>query len=153
MPLVNYPKKVVIMRGIPGSGKSTYIKKLVEEVGEDRVCVCSADHFFEDAIKGYVFDASKIGEAHTTCLRQFMSVVTWKYDYVVVDNTNIHLHEMAPYFRIAQVHGCEVEFVRVLCAVKTAVKRGLHKVPEAVVRRMHEEMEEIPRSWGAETLV
>jgi len=43
-------KRVYILRGVPGSGKSTYIEKISKSLDDQfpmDIQVCSADHFFE----------------------------------------------------------------------------------------------------------
>lgn len=43
-------KKVYLMRGVPGSGKSTYIGKIAKSLDDQapvNIEVCSADHYFE----------------------------------------------------------------------------------------------------------
>jgi len=57
-------KVLYIVRGIPGSGKSTFAKRLV---GEDFL-VCEADKYFINQENGkYEFDISKIKDAHKWC--------------------------------------------------------------------------------------
>lgn len=50
-------RNVIIMRGVPGSGKSTYVRNRYPEAR-----VVSADRYFTDPATGeYRFDASKRG--------------------------------------------------------------------------------------------
>ena len=100
-------KKVVILRGISGSGKSSY----VAEHYPDSI-VCSADDFFR--VNGeYQFDASKIGEAHSACMSGFLAtLVRGSEKPVVVDNTNVHVWEFENYINIAVTLGYEVEVVK-----------------------------------------
>lgn len=55
---------MVIMRGVPGCGKSTIVKHLMKVF--DTNCVCSADQYF---MKNgtYNYDRSKIKDAHQYC--------------------------------------------------------------------------------------
>lgn len=64
--------KIVIMSGISGSGKNTYIKNRFGSSGN--VVVCSADDFFETAT-GYQFDMSKLSDAHSSMFAE----VYWQY--------------------------------------------------------------------------
>ena len=78
---------VVIMRGISGSGKTTFVRDLIAclrrcDLGCGRV---SADNFFEGA-NGYLFDASRLSDAHQSCRDAFVAAME---DVIVVDNTNI----------------------------------------------------------------
>lgn len=139
---------IMIMRGLPGSGKSTYIRENFP--GAE---VCSADHFFmEDG--EYRFDPAKIGEAHGGCLRKYMKVLeahseSASAQTIVVDNTNTQAWEISPYIAIANAFGMEAEIVNFTVSVETAVERNIHGVPEHVIRAMNErlEKESIPPFW------
>lgn len=87
-------KKVIILSGISGSGKSTYGRKLLE--GALWTSVCSADDYFMVGSE-YRFDASKLSLAHGQCFKKFIDLLKGGDQVVVVDNTNTSVVEIAPY--------------------------------------------------------
>jgi adenylate kinase family enzyme len=99
-------KKLYIVRGLPGSGKSTFAEALV---GSDFL-VCEADKYF--MVDGeYKFDGSKLKEAHESCrnlVETYMkdSLVNDQfYREIAVSNTFTQSWEMAPYFELAEKYG------------------------------------------------
>jgi predicted kinase len=137
--------KVIIMQGLPGSGKSTWIKNNCPEA-----VICSADHYFLDRETGeYKFDATKIGEAHKECLQKFLEQTEGPLaeDLVVVDNTNLSLWEMATYIQVAAARGYTVEVVRILADPGICAQRNVHGVPATMIYRMADRMEEPLRFW------
>ena len=138
-------KTVVILRGIPGSGKSTAAKK-----SYPTALVCSADHFHMrktgemDAsgqpIKVYDWKAENQGMAHARCLAKFKDALDAGEELVVVDNTNIKRGEYQKYIEYAWFAGYEVWIheVRVTTEDQIAicVQRNVHRVPEDTIRRM-----------------
>lgn len=135
-------RKVVILRGASGSGKSTYIKNHLPDA-----YVCSADHYFEKSGK-YVFDVNKLPAAHEECKRKFRKALKEKLPLIVVDNTNTKWWEMKPYVLDAHDAGYEVEFVRLETPVDVAAKRNLHNVPFDAVQKMANRMQDLPGEWG-----
>jgi hypothetical protein len=63
-------REVVIMRGLPGSGKTTFVGANFAESE-----VCSADAFFKRGANGYAFDFERIGEAHYACMAAFLRAI------------------------------------------------------------------------------
>ncbi len=147
--------QVVIMRGIAGSGKSTYVKNTFGD--NINVKVCSADHFH--TVNGvYKFDPKRAGAAHNACLASFLSCVSRNddgYDYVIVDNTNTTAWEIAPYYRLAEIKGCDVKIVEVQVPVEVAIRRNVHHVPATTIKAMHSKMmqERLPPWWKVEVVV
>ena len=99
-------KKLYIVRGVPGSGKSTFALNLV---GSDFL-VCEADKYFiQDG--EYKFDGSKLKEAHESCrntVETYMkdSLVNDQfYREIAVSNTFTQEWEMQPYFDLANQYG------------------------------------------------
>ena len=56
------PKILTLVRGLPGSGKSTFANWIWNEYA-----ICEADKFFVDNEGNYNFDATKLREAHEWC--------------------------------------------------------------------------------------
>ena len=107
---------VVILRGVPGSGKSTTMKFALSQLASSSSptitsVVCSADHYFEriDSITGevvYEWSASKIKDAHEYCQNMFDQTLRSSNppDVVVVDNTNVRRWNYAKYLASASKH-------------------------------------------------
>jgi hypothetical protein len=103
-------KHVVIMRGLPGSGKST-ITRLVQAMAHEQqrsVYVCSADHFFETPT-GYYHDKSKLTEAHEAAQLAFRTALEQGVQIVLVDNTHSQRWEYDVYLN-GTMHKAHVAF-------------------------------------------
>lgn len=135
--------KVIILRGISGSGKSTYTRKHHPDA-----LVCSADDFFIDERTGmYVFSPAKLGEAHQWCLRKFLTGLQSGVQEIVVDNTNTQLWEMSPYVQLASALGYEVLIVRMDTPVAVAAARNEHGVPQKAVQGMADRFQKVLPFW------
>jgi predicted kinase len=128
--------KITILRGIPGSGKSSLIPK---EDGKSRIVV-SADNYFIQPDGTYLFDATKLAEAHNGCLREYVAVVTnpdGHPDELVVDNTNISIEEVGRYYALGLAYGHQVRVVTLLCDPEVAAERNVHGVQYPTCHRMN----------------
>lgn len=113
-------KRVIIMRGITGSGKSTYIRNHFADA-----TVVSADHFFEQS-GTYVFDVTQLEAAHRTCFKTFLEALERGDETIVVDNTNVEAWEVSPYVATAQALGYEPEIITLVFDPDAAARRSLH---------------------------
>lgn len=148
---------VTIMRGLPRSGKSTWVERLLQHNDDKNVVVCSADHFHLDSQGVYRFDPKRAGLAHDYCYAKFLDAIDdrehKKIDAVIVDNTNICGWELAPYFRYAQIKEVPVKIVRCHADFGTILKRtNDHNVPTAVLWSMWQNLhqERLPAWWTEE---
>ena len=135
------------MRGIPGSGKSTYIKEHLSEA-----FVCSADDYFEELAAlndtSYLeeFKIYLVPRAHAFCRGSFNHATeVMDEPLVVVDNTNIRNWEYEEdYVDSALRRGYEVQIVEIPFSRDMAEeyhRRNKHGVPLEVIKRMMEDYE------------
>ena len=94
-------KVLYIVRGIPGSGKSTFAKTLDGQHYE-------ADMYFIDEEGNYNFDVTKIKDAHQWCQSFVETDMVLEYPKIVVSNTFTQNWEMEPYFKLAKEYGYTV---------------------------------------------
>jgi predicted kinase len=90
---------LILVRGLPGAGKTTLAKVLAE----DRWPVFSIDAYFTDPDTGeYNFDFSKNHLAYKHCSEQAESAMKNGIQKVFVDNTFTLEWELEPYFALAK---------------------------------------------------
>jgi predicted kinase len=121
---------IAICCGPSGSGKSTWADKLVKKLGAVKL---SADDYFMVDGK-YVFSPISIGEAHAQCLRKFVGALIACEEDIIVDNTNLKPIDMAPYVRLAEAFGYDVEI-----HMFDGENPNIHGVPLDKVKKMREE--------------
>ena len=93
-------KELFLLRGLPGSGKTT----LAESLGGSHM---EADKYFTYEGK-YEFDVTKLKDAHDWCQNAVKVFMENKSKRVVVSNTFTQEWEMLPYFDLAEKHGYRV---------------------------------------------
>jgi predicted kinase len=93
-------KELYLLRGLPGSGKSSLAKSLDCEHFE-------TDMFFMVGDE-YKFDGSKLKLAHKWCKDSVEEFMDLGYNRIVVSNTFTQEWEMDSYYELAQKYGYRV---------------------------------------------
>jgi predicted kinase len=98
-----------LVRGLPGSGKSTFATHIWNEYA-----VCEADKFFYDKEGNYNFDPSKLKDAHAWCKNEVETrmkdhqINQQYYPEIAVSNTFTQEWEMKDYYELAEKYGYKV---------------------------------------------
>ena len=121
---------LTLVRGLPGSGKSTIAKALRVAYGTAVTEHYEADMFFVGADGSYNFDANRLYAAHQWCQGITDEMLFYKKN-VIVSNTFTTLKEMRPYYEIAQKNGAT--FNVILCQSNFG---NIHDVPVESLDRM-----------------
>ena len=136
-------KQVVILRGLPGSGKSYYAQNLSDDLvngDEQQYLICSTDDYFWQNGE-YQFDKNKLSEYHNLNLSRFIRALSQNIPLVIVDNTNIRRWEFIAYAEAAAALGYQVKEVVVGDIKDKAMQhlysqRNIHRVPLKVINKM-----------------
>ncbi|KAL6062134.1 DNA repair exonuclease SbcCD D subunit [Balamuthia mandrillaris] len=123
-------RMVIILRGLPGSGKSSIVSALKqklspssqedEESGKQAIAICSADEYWQrgggrynkrelkrldmsqQEIYLHCFDANRLEEAHSYCRDSFELALSNETPLIIVDNVNASRKDYKFYIERAQ---------------------------------------------------
>ncbi len=168
---------IIILRGISGSGKSTFAKLFAADtVEEDEVdklvnpsgsnseaadyiwrvydespaprSIFSVDDYF---MRGgeYAFDPRKLSFAHGTCLKRFADTIKQQEvdQTLIVDNTNCSLTEVSPYASLALAYSHELHIVTLFGDPKICHPRTIHNVPLSTLIRQDMNLRKSITEW------
>jgi hypothetical protein len=123
-------KDLYLLRGIPGSGKSSLAKSIGGVHYE-------ADMYFMVDGK-YQFDVSKLKLAHNWCAIQVQKAMVDDEPKIIVSNTFTQEWEMQTYYELAKMHG-----YRVFSLIVENRHGGVneHGVPEDKLQMMKDRFE------------
>ena len=108
-------KTLFLIRGLPGSGKSSLGKELADTyldynpvTGGYKSHSYEADDWFVDEHGEYKFDIAKLREAHNHCKLQVSHAMAQGIEKIAVCHTFTQAWEAAIYFRLAESAGYHV---------------------------------------------
>lgn len=129
-------KVLVILRGLPGSGKSSLAAKL-KFSGE----VFSTDDFFIENGE-YIFDPYKLNEAHVWNKQRTKQALERGVSPIIIDNTNVEAWEMAPYILLGKKYDYEIIILEPDTPwkfnVRVLASKNKHKVSKSKIQKMKE---------------
>lgn len=123
-------KVLIILRGLPGSGKTTLAHQIAD-------VVCCADDFF---YKGgeYQFDPKKLAQAHQQCRDNVKVAMEKGVTKIAVANTATQVWEFEPYLKMAQDFGYQCHS---LIVENRHGSLNCHDVPDTIVESMRQRFE------------
>jgi predicted ABC-type ATPase len=130
----NHQPKLILIRGISGSGKTTYAKKLMQQ--DPSLSHYEADMFFyKDG--DYAFDPTKLKDAHAWCKNQTEEDLR-NGKSVIVSNTFTQKWEIEPYIQLGKKYGAEI-----ILKKATGNYQNVHGVPPEALERMRSRWEDL----------
>jgi predicted kinase len=124
-------QRIVVMVGLPGCGKSTYLERLgVTALSSDALRLLLVDDATNQTIHARVFQTLRYLLRHRLAIGR---PVTY------VDATHLTPEERRPYVQIARWYGCEIEAIYFDVPLDTCQERNRGRnriVPEEAMRTM-----------------
>jgi predicted kinase len=133
-----YTGDLILLRGLPGSGKSSLGEIILHCPGSNSPDVLSADNFFMDDKGNYNFDATKIKQAHNDCQQKCAERMKLEISRIVVANTFTEKWEMDSYYEMAERYKYRVHSVIV---ENRHESKNIHNVPDEKLEQMKNRFE------------
>ncbi|XP_068870344.1 NEDD4-binding protein 2 isoform X3 [Aphelocoma coerulescens] len=133
---------LVLLRGVPGSGKSYLARNLLED-NPGGIILSTDDYFYKHG--QYHYDPDCLGEAHDWNRKRAKEAFEMRISPIIIDNTNIQAWEMKPYVTLAQQFKYKVMFREPdtwwKFKPKELERRNIHGVSKEKIIRMLERYE------------
>ncbi|NXK59369.1 N4BP2 protein, partial [Sylvietta virens] len=130
---------LVLLRGVPGSGKSYLARNLLED-NPGGIILSTDDYFYKHG--QYHYDPDCLGEAHDWNRKRAKEAFEMRISPIIIDNTNIQAWEMKPYVTLAQQFKYKVMFREPdtwwKFKPKELERRNIHGVSKEKIKRMLE---------------
>ena len=133
-----YTGDLILLRGLPGSGKSSLGEVILYCPGSNSPDVLSADNFFIDDKGNYNFDSSKLKQAHNECQLKCAERMKLEISRIVVANTFTEKWEMDSYYEMADRYKYRVHTVIV---ENRHESKNVHGVPDEKLEQMKNRFE------------
>jgi dephospho-CoA kinase len=97
-------KTLILLRGVPGSGKTTVAKVLSED---SKYPIIAADDYFMEGEK-YIFNPELLNEAHDKSQKRVEEEMIKATKKIFVHNTLTTEEELKPYYELSVKYGYRV---------------------------------------------
>lgn len=150
-------RRVIIMRGASGAGKSTIARYIMEQVDERspnaEIAYCSADEYHYSPEGEYEFSMENLKHAHPWCLEGYLDAIESGADLIIVDNTHMKIQEMSTYYHIARCKRLHVTIITAHAFHPEILSHlNVHGVSESIIESQLDKFERTPSRWEAEKI-
>ena len=135
---------LVILRGIPGSGKTYLAENSLEAKERGRVRVCGSQQLFQKTDNAACVDPSEMNIAEAYCRTRFFEALEVSVPLVVIDGVHSQLWEYLVYKRVARAFGYTCRVLEIRCTDPEDIRACQQYCTS---RRSLESLVDLVQSW------
>ena len=136
---------IMMLVGVPGSGKSTYAQELIKELKAENhtVAYISRDKIRFNMLESNDLYFDKEKAVFTEFIRQINQAIEDGFEYVIIDATHISPVSRAKVLKRVRAPSSVVLNIMVMdCSLETCIERnnkreGIYKVPVSAIENMY----------------
>lgn len=123
---------IYLIRGVSGSGKSTIAETLRISLS-DAVAFAADDFWHMNDTMEYVFDVSRLGDAHQWCKNKVLEhMKDFQTENIIVHNTFTTEKELKPYIEMAEEYHYNIVS---LVVENRHGNKNIHNVPDQTIQK------------------
>merc|ERR1719195_161593 len=144
-------KGLIVLRGLPGSGKTTLAKKLSQRSKHAQICTEDRYHWSgkEDGVGEYKFQPQLVFLAREWCTKEIREAIQENVNLIILDNHNARISMYEDHIQYAVEHGYRfriIEFVASTSLIDKYRARSYKKFPREVYVKLLKLWEHDPRT-------
>ena len=144
-------KGLIVLRGLPGSGKTTLAKKLSQRSKHAQICTEDRYHWSgkEDGVGEYKFQPQLVFLAREWCTKEIRDAIQENVNLIILDNHNARISMYEDHIQFAVEHGYRfriIEFVASASLIDKYRSRSYKKFPREVYVKLLKLWEHDPRT-------
>merc|ERR1719356_892640 len=144
-------KGLIVLRGLPGSGKTTLAKKLSQRSKNAQICTEDRYHWSgkEDGLGEYRFQPQLVFLAREWCTKEIREAIQENVNLIILDNHNARISMYEDHIQFAVEHGYRfriIEFVASASLIDKYRARSYKKFPREVYVKLLKLWEHDPRT-------
>jgi len=144
-------KGLIVLRGLPGSGKTTLAKKLSQRSKNAQICTEDRYHWSgkEDGVGEYKFQPQLVFLAREWCTKEIREAIQENVNLIILDNHNARISMYEDHIQFAVEHGYRfriIEFVASASLIDKYRARSYKKFPREVYVKLLKLWEHDPRT-------
>merc|ERR1712154_530491 len=144
-------KGLIVLRGLPVSGKTTLAKKLAQRSKNARICTEDRYHWSgkEDGVGEYKFQPQLVFLAREWCTKEIRECIQSNVNLIILDNHNARISMYEDHIQYAVEHGYRfriIEFVATASLIDKYRNRSYKKFPREVYVKLLKLWEHDPRT-------
>jgi predicted kinase len=145
------PRGLIVLRGLPGSGKTSLARKLAARSADAKICTEDKYHWSggEDGAGEYQFRPELVFLAREWCTKEIRTHIKHGINLVILDNHNARISMYEDHIQYAVKHGYRfriIEFVGTEEHIDRYRERSYKKFPREVYVKLLKLWEKDPRA-------
>ena len=140
--------KIFIIKGTPGSGRSTVaneLKTIYQSLGKTVEIIEANDFMINPETKQYEFVQENVSKCFSQCYARYIELIESKSDVIIVTNINGHFSEYASYITRGRNNGYEVH---VMSMENHHEGKSSIGIPDKFVVKMCRKYQTYPHGYG-----
>lgn len=143
---VRNKKQLIIIRGVPGSGKKNLVYHLENNINDKKEFTIISSQYYYYSNNKYIFDRKNINESYSYSFKNYIDALVDKIHRIYIINNNNKSWMYENYIKLAKEYNYDIKIVEIMCPDKQHLyyfnTRSKHNPPMSYSKHIFSDWDE-----------